>query len=372
MRILAYIHVRRALGETTGVARHAIRMTRGLIDRHGAHVELLGAREELALQRQNYLDWPLANVTAHGHRLSRAMMERWWFAAGFPAADSYWPACDWVYVPNEAYVPVRRARLATTVHDVDFLEPDLPWSSEPVIVKARRAWQLKLGKMLGRSDVILAVSEFTRRRLADLLKIDPGRVAVVGNGVDERFFLAPDPVAEPATSGAPFLLQVGALIDKKGAPAVIGLARRLLERKSPIQIWLSGKIEEKHRPAIAALPNVRPLGFVEDARLPSLMRQSVALILLSRYEGFGMPPLEAMAAGAPAIVSHHASLPEVAGAAGVVVDPDDPDQAASAAERLLGDAAWRAQVIARGREHARQFTWDACVDRLMIALWAKS
>lgn len=368
MRILAYIHVRRALGETTGVARHAIRMIRGLVDRHGATVELLGARDELAVQRRQHPDWALADLPAHGHRLPRAVMERWWFAAGFPAADSYWPGCQWVYVPNEAYVPVRRARLAATVHDLDCLEPDLPWYHEPPVARARRSWSAKLPRMLSRSDVVLAVSQFTRTRVIELLGVDPDRVAVVGNGVDTRFFLDDHTADAPSPEQPPYLLQVGAMIDKKGAPAVLALARRLLDRRSPIQVWISGRIEAKHVPAVAALSNVRALGFVPDDRLPLLMRRSVALILLSRYEGFGMPPLEAMAAGAPAMVSHHASLPEVAGEAGIVVDPDDPDQAADAAERLLTDASWRRAVIARGREHATRFTWDACVDRLQAAL----
>jgi glycosyltransferase involved in cell wall biosynthesis len=368
MRVLAYIHIRRALGQTTGVARHAIRMVRGLIDRHGLDVHLLGARGELALQRRTQPHWALADVPAHGHRLSRAMMERWWFLASRPPSDSYWPSADWLYLPNEAYVPARRARVAATVHDLDALEPNLPWSDHPTVIRIRRAWRAKIGRMVDRADVVLAVSQFTRGRIVELLNIPPDRIVVVGNGVDERFFTADATGPSSGLGNPPYLLHVGALNDKKGAPAVIALAKRLAARRSPIEIHISGHIEEQYTGTVAALSNIRPLGFVPDDRIPSLMQQSVALILLSRYEGFGMPPLEAMAAGAPAIVSHHAARPEIAGGAGIVVNPDEPDDAADAAERLLTDSQWRNPVIARGREHARRFTWDACVDRLVAAL----
>jgi glycosyltransferase involved in cell wall biosynthesis len=366
MNVLTYLHIRRTLGQTTGVARHAIRMVRGLVDRHGFDVHLLGSRPEHDEQRARQPDWALADRPMHTFGASRSLMEKWWYVARFPAVERYWPACEWVYVPNEAYVPVRRARLAFTVHDLDYVEPNLPWSDLPHVRKARRAWLAKLVPMCRRADVVLAVSEFTRQRVVELLKVPERKVAVVGNGVDERFFRMADLPAGPVDR--PYLLQVGAMIDKKGAGAVLALARELAARKSPIELWVSGKIEEKFRPAVAALPNVRPLGYVSDEELAGLLRGAVALILLSRYEGFGMPPLEAMAAGVPAIVSHHASLPEVVGDAATVVDPDRPETAADAAEQLLADAGYRATIIRRGQARVEGYRWSACVDRLARAM----
>lgn len=367
VRILTYLHLRRTLGQTTGVARHAIQMIRGLRDRHHADVELVGARDERRLQQATEPNWPLADLPVHTFRMSRALMERWWYVLGAPAVDRFSPAADWVYVPNEAYVPVKRAKLATTIHDLEFLEPDLPWSNLPHIVKTRKAWLRKLRPMMRRSDVVLAVSEFTRRRIVELLGVDENRIVVVGNGVDARFFQAgespPPPITEP-----PYLLQIGAMIDKKGAPAVLALARELAARRSPVQIWISGKIEEKYQPLVAAAPNIKPLGFVPDDQIIPLMRGALAVILLSRYEGFGMPPLEAMAVGTPAVVSHHASLPSVVESAGIVVDTEAPEAMAAAVEKLLSDPAHRLAMIQRGRAHAAMFTWDACVDRLWNAL----
>lgn len=362
MNVLTYLHIRRTLGQTTGVARHAIQMIRGLVDRHAFNVHLLGARSELLEQRERFPGWALADRPAHPFRASRALMERWWYVARTPPAERYWPEAQWVYVPNEAYVPVRRAKLAFTIHDLDYVEPDLPWSHLPEVRRARRAWLAKLRPMCRRADVVLAVSAFTRQRIVELLGVAPEKVAVVGNGVDDRFFALADLPAAP--TDRPYLLQVGAMIDKKGARAVLALARELAARKSPVEIRISGKIEEKFQSAVAALPNIRPLGYVPDDALTGALRGAVALILLSRYEGFGMPPLEAMAAGVPAVVSHHASLPEVVGDAAAVVDPEAPESVAEAVDRLLGDPAHRAAMIARGRARAEGFRWSACVDRL--------
>lgn len=371
MNILTYIHIRRATGQTTGVARHAIRMIRGLVDRHHHDVHLLGSREEHREQLANHPNWALADRPMHTSRFSRAILERVWYAAGRPRADRYWPAAQWVYVPNEAYVPVGRAKVAFTVHDLDYLEPDLPWSGEPGVIKARRAWYAKLRPMMRRADVVLAVSEFTRRRIVELLGVNERKIVVVGNGVDERFFRAAEQEHLSAAANAPdvpYLLHIGALMDKKGAGYVIALAKLLHERRSPVQVWISGRIDEKYSPAVAAAPNIRALGFVPDEQIIPMMQKSLALILLSRYEGFGMPPLEAMAVGVPAVVSHFASLPEVVGNAGVIVDPTDPASGVDAVDRLLRDPGHRSDLIARGRVRARSFTWDACVDRLHTAL----
>jgi glycosyltransferase involved in cell wall biosynthesis len=109
------------------------------------------------------------------------------------------------------------------------------------------------------------------------------------------------------------------------------------------------------------------LGMVSDEDLPRLLRGASSLLFLSPYEGFGMPALEAMAAGVPAVVSNKGSLPEVVGDAGIVVDPEATDVIVDILINLDNNSRLREDYGQKGHKHARQYTWSQCVDRLMNA-----
>jgi glycosyltransferase involved in cell wall biosynthesis len=137
-----------------------------------------------------------------------------------------------------------------------------------------------------------------------------------------------------------------------------------------LEIWVAGESE----PAFAAArhhPRIKHLGYRGvDTGLPALMRGAVALLFLSRYETFGIPAVEGMAAGTPVVVSRWAGLPEVVGPAGLVVDADKTDNVTDQVLALAADPAARADWIARGRRRSQDFLWDRCVDQLLAALRA--
>jgi glycosyltransferase involved in cell wall biosynthesis len=134
-------------------------------------------------------------------------------------------------------------------------------------------------------------------------------------------------------------------------------------------VWVAGASEPEFVAAAGAHPNVKHLGYRGiDTGLPELLRGAAALLFLSRYETFGIPAAEAMAAGTPAIVSHHAGLPEVVGPDGLVVDGDQPDDVADLVLRLIADAPFRADVVERGRRRSLDHTWANCADRVCAAL----
>jgi glycosyltransferase involved in cell wall biosynthesis len=290
-----------------------------------------------------------------------------WRRINLPKIDHWCGDADWVYAPCEAYVAAKRPRLAVTVHDLHAFEPDLPWSGTPAHQAFRRRWAEMFRPIVRRADRILAVSAFTERRLVELLGVDPRRITVVGNGVDPVYF---DPTGGPPPSelSEPYVLVVGGLTQRKGGDLVLGAAQALQRWMPQLCVGIVGFGEPELERKAAALPNVTLLGFVETERLALLLRGAVGMMLLSRYEGFGIPVVEAMAAGAPVIVSRWGALPEVAGDAGVLVDAENAGEVVAAIAMLSNDAAVRRDLQARGRERAEGYRWDRCVERLVAAL----
>jgi glycosyltransferase involved in cell wall biosynthesis len=211
------------------------------------------------------------------------------------------------------------------------------------------------------------VSEFLKGRLAELFDIRPERVAVVGNGVEEAYYKIG--AGPPPPPGPPYVLVVGGLTQRKGGTATLRLARALRDQGRGVEVRVAGQSEPDLAAAARDHPNVKQLGYRGvDTGLPELMRGAAALVFLSRYETFGIPAAEAMAAGTPAVVSGYAGLPEVVGAGGLVVDSDQPTDVADLVLRLIEDGPFRAAVIDRGRRRSLDHTWANCAARVCAAL----
>jgi glycosyltransferase involved in cell wall biosynthesis len=147
---------------------------------------------------------------------------------------------------------------------------------------------------------------------------------------------------------------------------LIKVADHLRQQRSDLRVIAVGRNDSELEIRARQLPNVDLRGYVgADTGLPELMRNAAALLMLSRYETFGIPVAEAMAAGTPVIASRGGALPEVIGDAGVFVELDDPAEIARAAEDLSRDAGRRTAMIERGRRRAEDYRWEACVDRLV-------
>lgn len=366
MKVAAYTHLHRSYAPT-GVGQHLIRMVGGLRDWPGVDLTVIAPRAQLDEACRIPAGNPLSGIPARGIPLDRRCLEAMWQRLNLPKIDRWCSNADWVYTPSEAYVATRRPRLAVTVHDMHAFEPDLPWSGTPAHLAFRRRWAEMFQPIIRRADRILAVSAFTERRLVELLGIEPRRIAVVGNGVDPAYFDPPS--GAPADELAePYVLVVGGLTQRKGGDFVLQVAQALHRHMPRLLVRVVGCGEAELERQSAALPNVVLLGFVETGRLVHLLRNAVAMMLLSRYEGFGIPVVEAMAAGAPVIVSRWGALPEVTGDAGVLVDAENADEVVSAIRMLSNDSATRNDLRARGRKRAEDYRWTRCVERLVAAL----
>jgi glycosyltransferase involved in cell wall biosynthesis len=232
---------------------------------------------------------------------------------------------------------------------------------------AYAAWQRRLLPVLARrARRIVTVSEFSRRELVDLLGADPARIAVIPGGVDARF--APDADPEPARRAhrlvRPYVLCVASHTARKNLAALVPAARALAA--DGVDLVVAGG----HRPQFAAergLDALRLLGHVPDALLPGLYAGAEAFALPSHYEGFGLPVLEAMAAGTPVVAADVAALPETCGGAARLTPPDG-DALRDALQALLADDAERARLRAAGLDRAAAFSWNAtarAVDRVL-------
>ena len=202
----------------------------------------------------------------------------------------------------------------------------------------------------------------------------PARVSMVHNGVDHVQPRPLDAVSQAwlRSLGLPerWVLFAGALDARKNLELVLDALERLGPRAPALvlagQRWYgSGPIEKRIGGLRATGLDIRPLGYLAEPLLWGLMAAAPVFVFPSRDEGFGLPPLEAMALGTPVVVSTAAALPEVCGEAAVQVGPDDAAGLASALQRLLEDRAERTRRGEAGRERARAFRWDAVAEHLV-------
>ena len=216
---------------------------------------------------------------------------------------------------------------------------------------------------------VITGSEFSRHEVIAANRLDPGRVTVVPYGLDASFLNHHPTTSQPDGTGA--LLFPGAPIGRKNLDAVL----RCLAEAQPgsalarISLDISGAREERF-PAYSVLvrdlglqARVRWLGRVPSEELPTLFARAAAVVYPSLYEGFGFPPLEAMAVGTPVVASDRGSLPEVLGDGALLVDPTDRRALGQALEAVLSRPEVRERLRTAGTKRARLYTWDKCAER---------
>lgn len=304
-------------------------------------------------------------------RIGRGLVrELAWLPFGLPARARR-AGVDVLHCPGPN-VPLRTGALplVVTVHDdVAWAHPQ--WMGRANVLQHR----LVLERALPRAAAVITSSGFTREALLARLKLDSERVHVVPLGVDARFHREPDPASTdgPREGDLPYLLAVGTLQPRKNLEAALGAFERAVDAGLEHRLVVVGARGWRDAALLARVEGsrhagrIRLAGFVADHELATLYRGADALLFPSRYEGFGLPALEAMASGTPVVAARAGALPEVIGDAGILVDRDDPDALATALLELLADADRQARLRAAGLRRAEGFTWAACAELTVAA-----
>lgn len=257
--------------------------------------------------------------------------------------------CALLYSPANLAPALGRANLVV-IHDVAALRRPDAYSRLYVAYQRRL-----LPALARRARLVITVSEFSRRELIDVLDAPPERIKVIPEGVDERFSADADPAAavNHYRLERPYVLALGTVSERKNLGALEHAARALHERG--LELVVGGSDRGYLRGSDVAL---RRLGYVPEQLLPGLYAGARALVMPSRYEGFGLPCLEAMACGTPVVAAARGALPETVGEAGLLVDPEEPEQLAEAVLRASLDDELRDSLKAAGRDRAALFGWD--------------
>ena len=319
--------------------------------------------------------FPIAdNVRARNIFIPDRYLNVLWYRWRLPLYATFFSGqVDIYHGPDFALPPLNgKLRKVVTVHDLAFLE-------HPEYAVPSLAAYLKkvVPEAVASADVVAAVSQTTGQALIDHLKTPREKITVIPNGVGAYFRRITDPVILGATRNKyglkhPLVLGVGTLEPRKNHIGLVkAFAQAQKKKGGPAMLALAGGkgwLYEETRQVVSELKlenKVRFLGRVSDLELITLYSLADVFAFPSFSEGFGIPPLEAMACGAPVITSNTSSLPEVAGDAALLVDPHDVKGLGHAITRLLEDEQLREELRQKGYQRARQYTWRASASKML-------
>jgi alpha-1,3-rhamnosyl/mannosyltransferase len=361
MRVL--LDYRPALRERSGVGEYAYQLARALLAQYPP-----GAAQghlELTLFSSSWKDRldheaGIAQARCVDRRVPVKVLNWAWHRLEWPAAETLIrDRFDVAHSPHPLLLPSRMGARVVTIHDLDFLT-----HPERTRGEIRRDYPALARDHAQRADQIIVSSRFTASEVTQLLGIPFDRVSVCPPGRPNWSPLGPSPVTRE------YVLCLGTLEPRKNIGGLLDAYETLLargvgglrsERVPPLVLagrataaadqWLT----RISRPPLRGV--VRHVGYVEPARRRELYEGAALLVQPSFNEGFGLPVLEAMTLGVPVVAANRGALPELLSDAGLLVDPEDPDELASAIERMLGDRALQEASVARGRARAGQFDW---------------
>jgi len=380
-------------GRHTGVEEYTLNLLRFLFGvahfsaRHNEYLlfssggkksKIKNQKSKIQLKIINY-----KNISLKHFPISNRVLNLSFKCFGRPRLDKLLNGVDIFWAPNINLIPTTsKCRKIVTFHDLSFERHPEFFSLK------RRLWHqfINPAKLAQEADKIITVSESTRQDLIDIYRVEPEKIKVVYSGVGKKFKvqsskLKVKKIKKKYHLPEEFILYLGTIEPRKNLVGLIRayevLMRKFLVPNSKFLIpklviagtkgWLYENIlKTAHQSKYSK--DIIFTGFIEDKDKPELYNLATIFVYPSFYEGFGFPPLEAMASGVPTITSNCSSLPEIVGDAAIMVDPYKPDELAWAMEMILTDEKLRQKLSQKGIEQARKFSWEKCARETLTVL----
>ena len=370
MNVLSYVHLRN-IYRSTGVGRVARELTEHFDRMPDVQVQVLADRADYErIVSKVGAPWTDFKYHLFNHDTSRQQML--WFLRNGPRAEHFWPDAQIVHCTAESYVPVKTARLVVSCHDAQHFEPEAhrltPW-----LLKQRMKWKLLFGRLARSASMFHMISHFAAERTAYFFPEIASRLHVVPNAASDSFFQPPTPaglqvLADLGIQDKPYVLVPGGLQFRKNAELILQAWPRIQQLHPDLKLVVINHSDPAYLQRAQAFRNSLVLaGFQEEPQLVSLYSKAELVWFPTLYDGFGMPVIEAMAAGTPVISSNTTGIPEVGGNAAVLLSPQRPADHVAAMHDLLQSPADRARLSRQGREHAASYRWSISAARLKEA-----
>ena len=309
------------------------------------------------------------NTTTVSGRIPNRLLNLSLKAFNYPKFEKLFQPFDCLFLPNFNQFAIAPAtKLVITVHDLS------PIVTPEFYDSRRRLWHIfvNIKKSLERANSIIAVSEFTKQELIRIYSLPPDKITVTPLGVQQTLFRPDLPAAGLRRTrniyGLPsnFLLFIGTLEPRKNIPMLVRAFERL---DDDVDLVIAGRQGWKYKTILNLIANspkrgrIKYIGYIEEEHKPYLLKLAKALVWPSLYEGFGLPPIEAMSVGTPVITSQVTSLPETVAKAAVMVDPYSIPDLARATSILLNDQAVRENLVEQGYLQAKKFGWERTAEK---------
>jgi len=353
------IDIQSAVTQKAGVGRY----TRELVENIAT---IITPPDQLALTyfdfRRHSTPFPVPNAEFSPVRwIPGRIAQLAWRTVHFPPYDFLTGRADLFHFPNFIIPPLYRGKAVVTIHDLAFMR-------YPQFAENRNVRYLNrnIHHTARRADAVITVSQFSAHEVGTYLQVPPERVFPIHHGIDARF-RRPDEAScrktlESLGLNRPYLLTVGTIEPRKNIQHLIRVFESLKDFEGDLVIaggkgWKTEPIMERIRTSPRA-SSIKCIGYAGDDALPALYAGATVFLLASFYEGFGFPPVEAMACGTPVVSSTGGSLAEVLGEGAAMLDHYEIDEWTETVRKAIHDTEFRQGLIERGGRQATLYTWQ--------------
>ncbi len=350
-----------------------------VIDKKNKYVLFLNLFKEPSINIKNFTKYK--NVSVRRFKYPNKLLNFLFWYLNWPKIDEMLNGVDVLFFPNIIFGAwSKNVKAVFTVHDLSFKRYPETFSWK------RRLWHafINPGKLCRQTDKIITVSQSSKNDVVDFYGVDNNKIDVIPNAVSEKFFVMdrndPKLIEVKKKYGLPykFVLYLGTIEPRKNIIGIIRAYNQLRKISHPELVkcklviagvpgWKKKKIFDEIKRS-SYCKDIILTGFISNEDKPALYNLASLFVYPSFFEGFGFPPLEAVNCGVPIIISNISSLPEVIGGAGIMIDPDKPDEIFQAMKEILLNKELREKLRKSGLEQAKTFNWEKTTRKFLATI----